>query len=122
MLMRNAIRTPDGTILESWHVHQYVTHVDAIDGLEYMVDGGLEYIRRSSHGEDLSVHYSDGHQAVREAFKWGTYGKSGRKSLKRVLIKDMDTEHLQALLDGTWSLHKRVRLSFLNELEWRNEE
>ena len=39
-LVRNAMRTPDGTIIRSRHRHDYVTHKDA-NGSEYMLDGGL---------------------------------------------------------------------------------
>ena len=37
-LIYNAIRTPDGTVLESRHKHDYQEYQDA-NGLEYMVDG-----------------------------------------------------------------------------------
>ena len=58
-LVYNAIRTPDGTVLESRHRHDHVEYIDK-NGKEYMVDGGLEYIRRNVHEdapyEELSVY------------------------------------------------------------------
>ncbi len=44
-LIRNAIQTPDGTILESRHIHDYVCHTDK-NGHYYAVDGGLSYLKR----------------------------------------------------------------------------
>ena len=76
-LVRNAIRTPDGTVLESRHVHDYKSHIDTIDGQHYMVDGGLEYSRRSVNGECMCVYLEDDHSVVRDAVTWGTYGVNG---------------------------------------------
>ena len=39
VILSNRLKTPDGTILESLHRHDYVTHTDA-NGKEYMLDGG----------------------------------------------------------------------------------
>ena len=49
-LILNRIKTPDGTILTSYNRHDYVSYEDA-NGLEYMVDGGLEYLRRNVNNE-----------------------------------------------------------------------
>ena len=50
-ILSNRMRTPDGTILESKHRHDYVTHLDA-NGREYMLDGGLDYVRGSANGDE----------------------------------------------------------------------
>ena len=72
-IVSNRILTPDGTILESMHRHDYVTYEDA-NGLEYMVDGGLDYLRRNVHDDapyiELSVYSDDSHDVIRDVFKW----------------------------------------------------
>ena len=122
-LVYNAIRTPDGTILESRHRHDYVTYQDK-NGKEYMVDGGLEYTRRNVHAEapyeELSVYTTDGHDRVREAVKWGTYGINGDQPLTHILLKDMNTEHIEACLENVPSMHPAYKESFKEELKLRS--
>jgi len=50
-LRRNRLQTPDGKILESKHLHDYVEHRDA-NGNLYFLDGGLDYARCSAHGDE----------------------------------------------------------------------
>ena len=98
-LVRNALRTPDGTVLESRHTHDYKTHTDSVDGLEYMVDGGLDYVRRRENlGQDLCVYTHDSFELKRESFTWGTYGISGNEPLRHVALSDMSTGHIKAIL------------------------
>ena len=122
-LVYNAIRTPDGTVLESKHRHDYVVYVDK-NGKEYMVDGGLEYTRRNVHAdtpyEELSVYTTDGHDSVREVVKWGTYGINGDQPLTHILLKDMNTEHIEACLENVPSMHPAYKESFKEELKLRS--
>jgi len=124
-IVSNCIRTPDGTILESMHRHDYVTYVDA-NGKEYMVDGGLEYLRRNVHDdapyEELSVYTDAPHTEIREAFRWGTRGKDGKQPLKYVPLKDLTTEHINAILDTQSHIADYVRKIFIDELSFRNSE
>lgn len=102
-LVRNAVLTPDGTILESTHRHDYKSHVDGLTDDVYAVDGGLDYVRRSSNkipATPLDVYSDDPFEVVRLHLLWGTYGKSGGDKLKLVRLCDMTTEHIQAVIDG----------------------
>lgn len=100
-IIYSAIRTPDGIILESKHRHDYVTHLDK-NGEEYMLDGGLEYTRRSINKEeakDISLYSDAPHKQIREKISRGSKGKSGREELKYILLKDIDDEYLQSIID-----------------------
>ena len=105
-IVYNAIRTPDGTLLESRHRHDYNTHTDK-NGAEYMVDGGTDYLRRNcgysdeKKPEELSLYAHDPHEDIRERVTWGTYGKSGKEELHYIAVKDMTDEHIIAILDDT---------------------
>jgi hypothetical protein len=121
MILRNRLKTPDGTIIESWHRHDYVTHKDA-NGKTYMVDGGRDYLRRSAHGdeEDLSIVADpDEHDFCRQHFLWGTYGKDGEQPFRRVVLADMSTEHIKAVLRTQTHLSYEIRRLFENELLYR---
>ena len=122
--LANRIRTPDGTILESMHRHDYVTYIDA-NGKEYMVDGGLDYLRRNIHDDapytELSILSTDEHSVVREVFKWGTYGIDGKQPLKYLILKDMSWDHIEAILETQTQLRDHVRQVFVNELDYRGK-
>ena len=122
--LANRIRTPDGTILESMHRHDYVTYIDA-NGKEYMVDGGLDYLRRNIHDDapytELSVLSTDEHSVIREVFKWGTYGIDGKQKLKYVILKDMSWDHIEAILETQTQLREHVRQVFVDELDYRGK-
>ena len=123
ILLVSAIITPDGTVLESTHRHDYQTYTDA-NGEEYMIDGGTDYIRRSVNKEratDAFVYTNDPHEVIREAFKWGTYGKYGEQPLEMKLLKSLDTEHIEAILRTQTQLKSHITKVFEDELDYRNK-
>ena len=123
-LLAQRIRTPDGTILQSYNRHDYKTHLDAVSGETYMVDGGLDYCRQNINkvpAEDLCVYVDDDFMHIRAAFSWGTRGKDGRQPLKYVPMKDLDTDHIQAILDTQHHIPAYIRLQFVLELGFRGE-
>jgi hypothetical protein len=99
-LIYNAIRTPDGTILESRHRHDYVTHTDK-NGDYYSTDGGTDYLHRTVNdvpAEDLSLYDDSPHEVIREYLSRGGRGKNMDEPLKYVLLKDIDNDWLDAII------------------------
>ena len=127
IIIRNAILTPDGTYLRSYHVHDYKTHVDKVTGEVYMVDGGNEYLRRSVNdvpAEDLTVYLDDNFEVVRMAFVWKSYGKNLEHAPNGIYVAlcDMEDDHIEAIL--TTQNHIRgtfVENLFMDELKYRLE-
>ena len=114
-LVYNAIRTPDGTVLESTHVHDYKTYIDKITNQMYMVDGGCEYLRRngvprSMAAEELSLYDTDYIGDIRKLWTWGTYGVTGENHYQRVKLMDMSDAHIKAICSQEQYAHVHALL------------
>lgn len=120
MIIYNAIRTPDGTVIESKHRWDYQDHTDA-NGQVYAVDGGNDYIRRIGPWDytELSVTPDDKHEVIRKVFKWRSYGKSGNEPARDIALKDLTDNHIQNILLTQTSLDATVKWIFCNEQEYR---
>jgi len=121
-IIANRIMTPDGTIIESKHTHDFVSHTDA-NGKTYSVDGGTDYLKRIGDIEDcfeLSVFSDDSIFKIRNFFKWGTYGINGDESLKYILLKDMDYNHIVTTLQTQTHLKNYIIDIFKREIEVRD--
>jgi hypothetical protein len=115
--------TPDGTVLQSYHRHDYKTYTDA-NGEEYMIDGGCDYIRHNVNKEPaeyFTVTTDDTHKMQREWFNWGTRGKSGKTPLKWVALQDLDKDHIEAILDTQHQIQPHIRKLFEDELQFRKQ-
>jgi hypothetical protein len=119
-IIRNAIRTPDGTILESRFRHEYVNHVDE-NGKYYFTDGGLDYIRRTgySDAESLDVFSDDPHELIRQHFTWATFGVKMDGDIKYVKLYNLSTDHIENILRTQTNLRDHVKKIFTEELLWR---
>ena len=122
-LIRNAIQTPDGTILESTHRHDYKEYKDA-NGLTYMVDGGLEYCRRNRQDSEpyieMNLYDDEPHSVQREVLKWGTYGINGDQPLKWLSVAEMETGHIEAIVKMS-NVRPQIRDCMKEELGQRND-
>ena len=100
-IVLNSMMTPDGTILTSRHRHDYVSHVDA-NGDFYSNDGGNDYLHRTVNkipATDLTLYSDYSFEIIREQIARGGRGKDGTEPLKYVVLKDIDDEWLQAIID-----------------------
>ena len=121
----NRIRTPDGTMIYSRHRHDYVCHIDD-NGYEYVVDGGLDYLKRACSGSappatELSVFSNDPHSMIREAFTWGSRGVKGDQPVLYLTLMSMTKEHIQAILDTQRHISPTIRKVFEDELKYRKQ-
>jgi len=121
-IVLNRIQTPDGTVLTSRFVHDYVTYIDK-NGEQYMVDGGLEYLRRNMNkikATELSVYDDSPFEIIREGYEWGTYGKDGKKPLEFVKMSEMSDLHIIALCVTTY-ITESTRQLLMHEMQYREE-
>ena len=121
-LIKNSIRTPDGTVLTSRHIHDYQLHKDKNKEV-YSTDGGIDYIRRSVNNEpyeDLSLYSDDPFEKLREGFEWGTYGKNGNEPLHYKSVSNMSTNHINAIF-SQYRLADYLKELFEKEMAYRNE-
>ena len=122
-LLLNRIKTPDGTILTSYNRHDYVTHKDTLTKEILMVDGGTDYLRRNMGTyEELSVYDDGSHLTRRSAVHWGTRGKDGKQPLVYKLLKDLDSDHIEAILKTQHQLSEFYKEVFMEELKYRFDE
>lgn len=122
-IIHNSIRTPDGTVLTSRSAHDYKLYVDK-NGYEYMVDGGHSYLRHNlvpeAPYEELTLYTDDPHNQIREVFTWGTYGKKGDQPITRKALKDLDYDHVKAIIETQKQLSTHIAQLFKNEIEFRD--
>lgn len=118
-LIANIWRTPSGAILQSKHRYDFVQ-----DEQGNYLDGGLEgYICTGGadlgHWENLCVYSNDAHEDKRKVFFWGTYGPKGDQPCKWVLLKDLETSHIESIIETQWHLPEHIRDMFIDEIEYR---
>lgn len=125
-ILYNAIKTPDGTVLESFHIHDFKLHTDK-NSNQYGVDGGNDYLKRIGNFKDctdLSV-YDDGLQSTRREFcHWGVNFDKNMNPLeftKWVKIKDLDTDHIYNILQlsNLDSFYREVLMDEIVEREMK---
>jgi len=93
-----------------------------------MVDGGKSYLRRTTHKNhpytEMSKYFTDDHTHNRKYFNWGSRGVDGKQPLEYILLKDMDTSHIEAILDTQLVYIKNTYIEdlFFDEINFRITE
>lgn len=116
------MKTPDGTIIQSFYRHDYVTHKDTVSGEIYMLDGGVDYVRTSTNkikAEYLTVYDNDPFEIKRSVPVWGTYGKSGKEKLRWISVAEMEDDHILTLLEPTMNIRKGIKDVLIEEAKCR---
>lgn len=116
------IKTPDGTIIQSFHRHDYKEYTDA-NGETYMLDGGTDYMRSNINKvpfENISVYTYDPHEVKRLVPVWGTYGKDGKQPFKYISVSEMEDAHIMALLEPNMYVKRSIKDVLKQELKLRN--
>ena len=121
-LIANRWQCPDGTVLQSLHRYDYVTHVDTITGEICVVDGGTYgIIRTSGNLKSLCVYSNDPHEDQREFFFWGSYVRDGKQPLTWIALKDLTHDHIESIIRTQTRIAPEIKELFLNELHYRKE-
>lgn len=93
-MLANLMKTPDGTILQSKHSHDYVQHLDK-NGDTYFIDGGLDYVRHSFNTEPatiITITQDSPFEEIRKYLLRGSFDKKGNRIW--IPLKDMEVNHL----------------------------
>ena len=124
VLLANWIMCPDGTMLPSFHVHDFRSHENYSDkdSLSF-VDGGREYLRRGGDFIEMSVYSDDPFEVIRRFVCRGSRGKDGKQPLKWIPLFRMEDDHLKQLIadfkrGGNWTI-RTFRDLYKKELEYR---
>jgi hypothetical protein len=123
-LLANRVITPDGTMLQSFHRHDYKEHTDK-NGKRYMVDGGLDYTRRIQNFDaphtEANVYDTDPHEVIRDAFHWGARGKDGKQPVQFKPISSLSNKHIHAIIMTQTHVPEHIGNVFVNEEFYRRD-
>jgi ubiquitin len=99
-ILVNKIQTPDGTILESHHRHDYKSYKNK-NGQTYAVDGGIDYLKRNCTVNDyleLSLYTDSPFEYLRQHIVRGGRGKLGNEELKYEKLSQISDDWLENLI------------------------
>ena len=98
IIICSRIKTPDGTILESHHTHDYVSHIDD-NGELYFLDGGNSYQRMNINkvpAQNMSVYSNSPFDVIRQHLKRGTFDAEGNRVWRPLC--ELSNNHLDNIL------------------------
>lgn len=117
------IKFDDGSFIASIKNYDFRASEDEKHFIDASFDenGDISYVRVGGNKDYETVDASSIHDYIRENISWGRSfnEKMERIPTKYILIKDLGTEHINAILEGGFG-GKRIRHYLKNELKWRN--
>lgn len=120
-ILLNRWQSNDGTMLISRSQHDFVSHHDTVDNAEVFIDGGIgPCIRVSGNLTNCCLYNTDeDHAELRELYQWTSFGPTGFDPPKKSAIKDLTTDHIEAILKTQIHLPVHVLDMFRRELIYR---
>ena len=117
------IKFDDGSFITSIKNYDFRASEDGKHFIDASFDenGDISYVRVGGNKDYEKIDSYSIHEYIRENISWGRNfnEKMERIPTKYILIKDLGTEHINAILDGRFG-GKRIRHYLKNELKWRN--
>ena len=87
---------------------------------QFLFNNGVSNMDRLHHLEEHELLYNYFPDVdTSEYLHWGTRGKDGKSKLKYVLIKDLDTDHIEAILGTQHHISEIYKNALMKELEKR---
>jgi len=71
--------------------------------------------------ETVQQFASESHTILRDFIEWGSYGKDGKGPLRYILVKDLEDDHINAILESQHHISEKMRVLLLAELAYRKE-
>lgn len=138
ILLASWIMCPDGTMLPSFHVHDFREHV-TVDTFELneesktyepdetrysMIDGGTDYLRRGGKFTEMSVYSNDPYEVIRRFVCRGGRGKNSDEHITWTPLFRMSNSWLEAVIEynedrGIESIYTPY---YKKELDYRKEK
>lgn len=124
IMVANVWKTPDGTILESKYVHDFVQYHDKMANDDYFIDGGMEYVRYSVNDipmENRCLYSTDPIEQIRNWMWRGTFDENGDRIYIR--LKNMTNQHLENCIMYNFNqgmmADNYITIQYIRELAYR---
>jgi hypothetical protein len=118
-LLQNALRCKlCDTIIVSLTVHDF----QKCECGQVMVDGGREYAKFSGKEEDIEQLYlwdESTNKDFENKLIWGTRGRDGNGPLIFMLVKDLETSHIESIVKNQIQISSMYKSVFKSELRRR---
>ena len=116
------IKFDDGSFIASIKNYDLKSSEDGKHFIDASFDenGDISYVRVGGNKNYEEIEASSIHEYIRENISWGrNFNEKGEHiPTKYILLEDLGTEHIQAILEGGFG-GKRIRHYLENELRWR---
>lgn len=88
---------------------------------QFLINNGLVADDMGTWQSEL-LDYGIAHKYLRGIQTWGTNGKGGKDEYKELYIKDLETSHIEAILETQTHISEALEKVLKDELKFREED